>query len=378
VKVPFLDLPAQAVTLGSALRDALDDVLRSQRFILGPVVEQFEQAMARYCGVPHAIGVGSGTDALVLALQALGVGPGGIVVTTPLSFFATASAIARLGARPLFVDIDPETFNLDPTKVEEALERHRDHIVGIVPVHLFGRLAPMDELLATADRFGVWVVEDAAQAVGARTPMAMAGAFGRAGCLSFYPTKNLGGIGDGGMILTADRALATALRRERNQGIAAPHEHVALGTCSRLDALNAAALHVKLAHLEAWNARRREIAGQYATGLREAGLAGAPRAPLMLPASAGEAHVYHQYVVRAADRDALGKSLADQGVATQVYYPTPLPRQPALATFALTPMPLPETERAAREVLALPVYPELSDEQIRHVIDACRRFYRGA
>jgi dTDP-4-amino-4,6-dideoxygalactose transaminase len=221
----------------------------------------------------------------------------------------------------------------------------------------------------------LWIVEDAAQAVGARATAGMAGSFGRAGCLSFYPTKNLGGIGDGGMVLTSDEALATLVRRDRNQGMTGPYEHAALGACSRLDSINAAALWAKLPYLDGWNARRRAIAARYAEGFLEAGLAGGSDPAIVLPEPAGEAHVFHQYVVRARARDALAEHLAADGVATQVYYRTPLHRQPALAGHALVPCPLPHAERAAGEVLALPVYPELDDAQVAHVVRACARFY---
>jgi dTDP-4-amino-4,6-dideoxygalactose transaminase len=307
------------------------EVLASHRFILGPAVDRFEEAMARYCGVPYAIGVGSGTDALMLALQALGVGPGAVVMTTPFSFFATASAVARLGGRVLFVDVDPETLNLDPAAVAAALDAHVPGVVGLLPVHLFGRLAAMDDLRALAGRHGPWIVEDAAQALGARGPAGMAGTLGRAGCLSFYPTKNLGGIGDGGMVLTADEELATVVRRDRNQGMTGPYRHASLGACSRLDSIAAAALYAKLPHLDAWNARRRAIAERYAEGFRETGLAEGRDPAIVLPGPAGEAHVFHQYVVRARARDALAEHLAADGVSTQVYYHTPPHRQPALA-----------------------------------------------
>jgi dTDP-4-amino-4,6-dideoxygalactose transaminase len=271
--VPFLDLAAQYRAIGVELRVALDEVLASQQFILGPHLERFEAAMATYCGVPHALGVASGTDALVLALGALGIEPGQAVVTTPFSFFATASTIVRVGGRPLYADIDPVTLNLDPASVARVLERADGRVVGLLPVHLFGRLAPMPALRALAERHGLWIVEDAAQAIGARADGRSAGAFGRAACLSFYPTKNLGALGDGGMVLTADAALAARVRQDRHQGQVAPYVHASLGLCSRLDALQAAALRVKLGHLDDWNTRRRTIAGWYGSALAERGIA---------------------------------------------------------------------------------------------------------
>jgi dTDP-4-amino-4,6-dideoxygalactose transaminase len=375
--VPFLDLRAQDATIGAAVRAAVAEVLASQQFVLGAHVERFEAAMAAYCGVPHAIGVGSGTDALVLALQGLGAGPGTAVVTTAFSFFASASAIVRVGATPLLVDVDPRTLNLDPGAVADAIEHARERIVGILPVHLFGRLADMRALGALAARHGLWLLEDAAQAIGARQDGVAAGAFGRAGCLSFYPTKNLGGIGDGGMVVTGDGALDAHVRRERHQGQASPYVHATLGACSRLDALQAAALGAKLPALDGWNASRRTIAGWYATGLAERGLAGGARAPLELPEPAGEAHVFHVYAVRARERDALRAHLTGAGIGTQVYYPLPLHRQPALAHVATAAGGLREAERASAEVLALPIYPELTAAQVATVVEAIAAFYRA-
>ncbi len=363
--IPFLDLAAQDAEMGTALRDAATAVLDSRQFILGPHLARFEAAMAAYCGVPHAIGVASGTDALALALAALGVGPGVIVLTTPFSFFATASAIVRLGARPVFADIDPETFNLAPAAVDRVLERAPGPVAGILPVHLFGRLAPMDALGTLAARHGCWLLEDAAQAVGARSAGRAAGAMGRAGCLSFYPTKNLGAAGDGGMVVTADDALAARVRQDRHQGQTAAYVHGSIGLCSRLDAIQAAILGAKLPHLDAWNAGRRRVAGWYDVGLRDAGLVRDAGGPIVPPGFDGEGHVFHQYVVRAARRDALAEHLARSGIGTQVYYRTPLHRQPPLADAALVPLPLPEAERASREVLALPIYPQLDEPRVR-------------
>jgi dTDP-4-amino-4,6-dideoxygalactose transaminase len=343
--------------------------------VLGPALERFEAAMADYAGVRHAVGVGSGTDALALAVAALGVRPGQLVVTTAFTFFATASTIVRAGARPLFVDVDPVTLNLDAAAVAAALAAAPGQVAGIVPVHLYGRLAPMQELRAAAERHGCWVVEDAAQAIGARSPDGMAGALGNAGCLSFYPTKNLGGVGDGGMLLTGDDEIARRVRRDRNQGTIAPYLHETIGLCSRLDAVQAAALAAKLPRLDGWNDRRRGIAARYTAGFTAAGLTGGPGAALVPPAAAGAAHVFHQYVVRARERDGLASHLASRGIGTQVYYPVPLHRQPALAAHAVVPQPLPETERAAGDVLALPIYPQLTDAQVDCVVEEVAAFY---
>ncbi len=374
--VPFLELGAEDAAIGSEVRAAIEEVVASGRFILGPHVERFEAALAEYAGVRHAIGVGSGTDALLLALAALGVGPGRAVATTPFTFFSTASTVLRLGARVVFADIDPTTFNLDPAALAAAIDDAGDGVAGIVPVHLFGRLAPLEAIGRLAARHGLWLLEDAAQAVGARVDGVRAGAFGRAGILSFYPTKNLGALGDGGMVLTGDDGIAAHVRRERHQGQTAAYVHGSLGTCSRLDALQAAVLGVKLRRLDAWNARRREIAGWYGTLLAGAGLTG-DGAPLVAPAPAGEAHVFHQYVVRARDRDRLRGHLAAAGIGTMIYYPAPLHLQPALADLGLRPGAFPQAERAAREVLALPIHPALRCLQVETVVDAIARFYRA-
>jgi dTDP-4-amino-4,6-dideoxygalactose transaminase len=376
VSVPFLDLRAQDAEVGAAVRAAIEAVVDTQQLVLGPTVVAFERAMESHCEARHAIGVGSGTDALVLALAALDVRPGDLVVTTPFSFFATASAIVRLGARPLFADIDDASFNLDPEAVRAAVTGAPGRVVGILPVHLYGRLAPMAELAGVARQHGVWLLEDAAQAIGARTATARVGILGRAACLSFYPTKNLGGLGDGGMVLTDDDALAAAIRRDRHQGQVAPYHHETIGLCSRLDALQAAALAAKLPALEGWNARRRAIAARYDAALRARGLVDGPGATLVLPQLV-PGHVFHQYVVRATARDALAAALAADGIGSAVYYPTPLHRQPALQPYAVTVGDLPRAERAAREVLALPIYPQLPDDHVERVADAIARFYRG-
>lgn len=375
--VPFLDLGAQDREVGAAVRAAVAEVLEARQYVLGPHGERFEGAMAEYCGVRFALGVASGTDALALGLAALGVGPGARVLTTPFTFWATASTILRLGARPVFADVDPQTLNLDPAAVEAVLAREGGGIAGIVPVHLFGRVADMNALGAVAARHGLWLLEDAAQAVGARVAAGPAGSLGRAGALSFYPTKNLGGIGDGGMLLTNDPAVAAHVRRERNQGLVAPYVHEGIGLCSRLDAVQAAALRAKLPHLDDWNARRRAIAGWYAEDFAAAGLAG-PDGPLRLPAPAGAAHVFHVYTVRAHDRDALQAHLAREGVGTQVYYRTPLHRQPAMRDRADVPCGVPVAEGAADEVLALPMWPQLARADVARVVASVAGFYGAA
>jgi len=297
------------------------------------------------------------------------------VLTTAFSFFATASTIVRLGARPVFADVDAATANLDPAAVEAAIARAPGPIAGIVAVHLYGRLADVDALATVARRHGCWLLEDAAQAIGARRGGRMAGSFGVAGCLSFYPTKNLGALGDGGMVLTSDDDLAATVRRDRHQGQVDRYRHASLGLCSRLDAVQAAVLSAKLPHLDRWNARRRTIAGWYDAKLRAAGVAGTPGAPITLPPPAGEDHVVHQYVVRATRRDALCAHLGAAGIGAMVYYPIPLHQQPPLEAAAIVPLPLKQTERAATEVLALPAYAELEEPQVDAVVAAIRSFY---
>lgn len=374
MEVPFLDLRAQDAEIGAAVRAAVEAVLDEQQCVLGPYLERFETAMAAYVGVPHAVGVGSGTDALVLVLAGLGVGPGVRVLTTPFTFFATASTIARLGATPVLADVEADDLTLDPQAVAEVLQREPG-IAGIVAVHLFGRLARMDELARLAAAHGCWLVEDAAQAAGARLRGVGAGAIGRAGALSFYPTKNLGGIGDGGMVLTTDDRLADVVRRDRNQGLVAPYVHETLGLCSRLDAVQAAALAAKLPHLDDWNRRRRRVAAWYAERFRAYGLAGDTDAPLRLPTPAGEAHVFHVYCIRSHVRDALQAHLTAAGIGTQVYYRVPLHRQPALAPRVVVPCGVPESERAAAQVLALPMYPQLTEAQVDRVVEAIAAFF---
>jgi len=331
-------------------------VLASCRFILGPEVTALESELAALCGVTHGIGVNSGTDALTLALKAVGVGPGDEVITSAFSFVASASTVLMLGARPVFVDIVPATYNLDPVAVEKALTPRTR---AIVAVHLYGQPAAMDAIQAIARARSLAVVEDAAQAVGAAYAGRPAGAWSDVACLSFYPTKNLGGCGDGGMLLTSRDDIAQAARRLRDHGSPRKYEHVELGYSSRLDELQAALLRVKLRHLPGWNEMRRSIAARYRELLREAPLSVAEEVP---PAR----HVYHQFTVRTPKRDALVAALTEAGVGTAVHYPIPIPAQPMFA------MPdadhaFPHATRAAAEVLSLPCFPELTGDEIRTV-----------
>jgi dTDP-4-amino-4,6-dideoxygalactose transaminase len=382
VRVPLLDLRAQYETIRHDAERAVAQVFADQQFVLGPTVERFEAEMRAYTGTRHAIGVASGSDALLLALMALEIGPEDAVVTTPFTFFATAGSITRTGAHLVFADIDPETFNLAPAAVAAALaETARSaRLTVLMPVHLYGRVAPMAALSRIAAEHGATIVEDAAQAVGARgrtgegATVRMAGTFGLFGALSFFPSKNLGAAGDAGMVLCADDRMAERVRMLRTHGGVQRYVHERVGVNSRLDALQAALLSVKLPHLERWNAARRERAAAYSRRFREAGLE--PRW-IRLPQDAGEEHVFHQYVLRADRRDELRAALGEAGVETQVYYPIPLHRQPCFAPLGFRAGQFPEAERASRECLALPIYPELTDEQLDHVVETVTAFYRS-
>lgn len=389
VRVRFLDLPAQYAVLRDELRAAVDGVFTSQAFVLGPAVARFESALAAYLGVPAVVGVASGTDALYLALRAAGVGAGDAVLTSPYSFVASAASIARVGARPYFADIEPGSFNLDPGAVRVWIERacKRDGAMlrapggepvrAILPVHIFGRPCGLAALGGLAAEHGIEVVEDAAQAIGARLDGTgpYAGTVGRFGCISFYPTKNLGGAGDGGAVVCARAEDAAAVRQVARHGAeGAPYRHVTLGLASRLDALQAAVLDVKLRHLDAWNESRRRHALRYQRLIAAAfGARGPVVTPEIVPG-----HVFHQYVVRVPERDRVRAALLADGIETQVYYPIPLHLQPCFAGLGYAPGDLPEAERACRETLALPLYPELDDTAARAVVTALARAAGGA
>ena len=372
--VPLIDLKAQYASLRHEVRAAIDGVLESQRFILGPEVEALEQEIADYCGAGHAIGVSSGTDALLVSLMALDIGRGDEVVTTPFSFFATAGVVARLGARPVFVDIDPRTFNLDPAGLEAAISPRSK---AIMPVHLYGQTADMDPILALADEAGVPVVEDAAQAIGADYRGRQAGTMGRLGCFSFFPTKNLGGFGDGGMVTTDDGELAARVRRLRTHGFSGQYRSSEVGGNFRLDALQAAVLRVKLRHLESWHEARRRNAERYRELFAAAGLA-ASDGPIQLPCESGHGrHIYHQYVLRCRRRDDLQAYLRERGIGCAVYYPASLHQQECFRGLGYETSDFPASEAAADEVLALPIYPELDESQQRAVVRAASDFYAG-
>lgn len=379
IKVPLIDLDAQHALLREELMTAIARVVASQRFILGPEVCALEEEIARYVGTKYAIGCASGSDALLLALMALEVGPGDEVITTPYTFFATASAIVRLGARPVFVDIDPQTYNINPRAIEQAIcARTR----AIIPVHLFGQCADMRAIQKICARHSIPIIEDAAQAIGAEDDGRRAGSMGAIGCFSFYPTKNLGAMGDGGMLTTNDDALAQRLRMLRAHGAENRYYHRYVGINSRLDELQAAILRVKLKHLDDWAAARRRNAVRYAHLFAEAGLTNSQansrqeRAKVALPQEReGARHVFNQYVVRVHGdrRDAVRARLAERGVASEVYYPVPLHLQECFAYLGYREGSFPEAERAARASLALPIYAELTEEQQRHVVQTVRR-----
>jgi dTDP-4-amino-4,6-dideoxygalactose transaminase len=358
--IPFLDLTRQHRALQKDLMEAVERVLGSSRFVLGPEGQALETELATLAGVRHGVGLGSGTDALRLALTAVGVGPGDEVITPAFSFVASASTIVMAGAQPVFADIDPATFALDPEALESTLTRRTK---AIVVVHLYGQPAHIDRIADVARRRGVPLIEDAAQAIGATWDGRPIGSWGDAACLSFYPTKNLGACGDAGLLLTDRDDVAQHVRRLRHHGDTGRYHHVEIGYCSRLDELQAAMLRVKLRHLEAWNAARRRLAARYRAAL--AGL------PLGLPAEHPRAQaIYHQFVVRHPQRDALAKALADLGVGTMVHYPLPVPGQPLFGLDGERRWP--HAWRAAREVLSLPCYPEMTDAEVEGVVAAVR------
>ncbi|HSC77106.1 MAG TPA: DegT/DnrJ/EryC1/StrS family aminotransferase [Candidatus Acidoferrales bacterium] len=385
--IPQLDLRAQYTALKPEIEAALARVLASQRFILGPEGEALERELADYCGVPHAIGCASGSDALLLALVTLGVTHEHDVLTVPFTFFATAGAVARLGARAVFVDIEPRTFNLDPEKLRAHLRAMdsgtRRRCRALIPVHLFGQPADMDAINEIAAEFDLPVIEDAAQAIGADYKGRRVGSLGRVGCFSFYPTKNLGAFGDAGLVTATDSTLAGRLRAMSRHGCTHDkyhHDHV--GWNARLDELQATVLRVKFRHLEDWNRARIAAADRYDQLFVEAGLADSKKThpnekhPVVIPYRAsGRRHVFHQYVIRAHDRDALKKFLTEEGVGTEVYYPLPLHLQSCFHAWGGHEGDFPEAERAAREVLALPIYPELTPDQQSYVADRIAAFY---
>ena len=369
-RFPFLDLKAQFATIRKEVNAAVLQVLESQQFILGPEVESMESALRQYVGAKFAIGCASGSDALVLSLLALGVDIGDEVITTPFTFVATAEAIARVKARPVFVDIDEATFNLDPRQLEAAITSRTR---AILPVHLFGLPADMTAIMRVARGHKLPVIEDAAQAIGAWHGGKAVGSIGTMGCFSFFPSNNLGGAGDGGMITTNSPELAERLRLLRVHGSRRRYEHVILGINSRLDALQAAILRVKLRYLDQWTLTRQQRAERYRNAFTSvASLHGLIQAPMEL---AGFVHVYNRFVIRAQERDALREHLRQAGVPTEIYYPSPLHLQPAFAYLGYSKGDFPRAEAACEQVLALPILPEMSEEQQLTITDEIANFY---
>ncbi len=369
-RVPLVDLDSLHRPIRGEILERIARCLDRQNFILGEEVADLEEGMAAYCEVPFALGMSSGTDALLVSLMAYGIGPGDEVVTSAFSFFATAGVVARLGATPVFADIEEESFNIDPARIEETLtEQSR----VIVPVHLYGQCAEMAPIQALAEERGLVVIEDAAQAIGARAPDgSRAGSMGSIGAFSFYPSKNLGALGDAGMVTTREEGLWETLKRLRTHGASRDYLHETVGGNFRMDALQAAALSVKLRYLDEWTRRRRERARCYdglfaESGLTEEGRVRTPRAP--------SDHVYHQYVIRAQERDALREHLTEEGIGTAIYYPLPLHLQPCFRDLGYAAGDLPVAERAARETLALPMYPALTEDQQATVVSAVAAFY---
>ncbi|MBU0682631.1 MAG: DegT/DnrJ/EryC1/StrS family aminotransferase [Proteobacteria bacterium] len=394
MRVPLLDLNGQLAPIRAEILAEITRVMDSSMYIMGPDVAKFEENVAAYCQSPRGIGVSSGTDALLCALMGLGIGPGDKVLTSSYSFFATMGSVLRLGATPVFADIDPRTFNISPAKMRELLSQGDKSIKAVIPVHLYGQCAAMDEIMAIAAEYDLPVVEDAAQAIGACFPVAeaggvrwqRAGSFGAVGCFSFFPSKNLGGMGDGGMMTVQDEVLAEQLDVIRVHGGKPKYYHGVLGGNFRLDAIQAAILDVKLRYLPDWHKGRRRNAQIYEalfqkTGLVEKGLVALPQAVYRAladdPVNGADYHIYNQFVIRVQDRDALRDYLLQHEVGAEIYYPVPLHRQECLVKTGWQGPALPETDKAAAETLALPIFPELSKDMLEFVVAQILEFYQG-
>jgi len=393
MRVPLLDLSEQYRALAGEIRAATDDVLRSQRFILGPKLTEFEKAAAAYCHSPHAIGVSSGTDALLAVLMALEVGLGDAVITTAYSFFATGGCIARVGATPVFIDIESDTYNISATALQHYIQKYchwvdgklvnenRQTIVALVPVHLFGLCCDMNEMVAIAREHNLILIEDAAQAIGAEFPLkngpTRAGTMGDVGCFSFYPSKNLGAAGDAGLVVCRNEKFAERLRICRQHGMEARYQHQFIGGNFRLDDIQAAILNVKLPYLDGWSAARREAARFYTNEFQRAGLDKKIKLPVEPYAQSDltNHHIYHQYVIRSSGRDELRQHLADREIETAIYYPLALHEQPCFEYLGYKAGEFPEAEHAARETLALPIYPEIPREAQHYVVNCIREFF---
>jgi dTDP-4-amino-4,6-dideoxygalactose transaminase len=384
--VPLLDLKAQFAQIRAEVMPLIEQVCTTQQFILGENVRGFEEEIARYCGAPFGIGVSSGTDALLLAMMALGIGAGDEVVTSPFTFFATAGTIARTGARPVFCDIDPATFNLSPSAVQTFIERDcvttgdglvnratRGRVKAIMPVHLYGQSADMDGFMEIARRHGLKVIEDAAQAVGTEYKHGVrVGSIGDIGCFSFFPSKNLGAFGDAGLCTTKDPELAERMRVLRVHGGKPKYFHALIGGNFRIDELQAAVLRIKLKYLDGWTSGRQRNAAYYDRAFSAARLGGRVVTPWAAP---GQRHIFNQYVIRVHERDALRKYLGEHGIGTEIYYPVPLDRQECFSYLGYAPGTFPESERAAAETLAIPIYPELTDDQLGTVVARVAEYF---
>jgi dTDP-4-amino-4,6-dideoxygalactose transaminase len=367
IEVPLLDLKAQYASIRGDVDAAVVRVMESQYFILGPEVSALEEEVAAYSGAAHGVGMSSGTDALLAALMALDIGAGDEVIVPAYTFFATAGVVARLGATPVFVDIDPVTYNITPDAVAAAVTPRTR---AVIPVHLYGRMVAMDGIMAVARVCGIAVIEDAAQAIGAFDAVGRkAGSIGDMGCFSFFPSKNLGGAGDGGMTVTQDPELAGRLKMLRMHGMEPKYYHAIVGGNFRLDALQAAVLRVKLRHLDGWSAARRHNAGRYRDLFQQAGLLDTITLP---PDERG--HIYNQFIIRTQRRDELQAHLRSRGIGTEIYYPVPLHLQQCFDGLGQGPGSMPHAEAAARETLALPVYPELTEQQLEHVVGSIAGF----
>lgn len=370
--VPLLDLKAQYSSIKDDVDEAVAEVLASQHFIMGPKVRECETAIARYCRCSHAVGVSSGTDALIIALMAEKIGAGDEVITTPYSFFATAGCISRVGARPVFADIDPLTFNIDPNLIEDRIT---ERTKAIIPVHLYGQMADMDPIMDIASRHNLVVIEDAAQAIGAEYKGRRAGSIGHYGCFSFFPAKNLGALGDGGIVTTNDEERASHLETLRVHGARPKYYHRWIGGNFRLDAIHAAVVTVKLRHLDQWTSGRQENAQRYDDLFQQTTLV--DRGIVTLPPVATNRHVFNQYVIRVAKRDELVTFLNSEGISTAIYYPLCLHEQECFSDLGYRRGEFPESERASGESLALPIFPELTDEQLHSVVTQITNFFEA-
>jgi len=377
MRVPLLDLKLQYAPLKAEILAAIEQVADSQQLVLGPQVDALEASIEAYTGAGHAIGVSSGTDAQLVLLMALGIGPGDAVITSPYTFFATAGCVERLGAQIVFADIDPRTFNICPTALKTALSQ-TPNVKAIIPVHLFGCCADMEAIQALAAQYGVPILEDAAQALGCAHPLGSAGAIAQAGWYSFYPTKNLGAFGDAGMVTCKDAELAAKIRQLRNHGMEPRYYHNAVGGNFRLDAIQAAVLNLKLPHLDSWGQGRRERAAQYRDGFASKGLneiLGLPTEP-WAQSGIPNHHIYNQFIIRAPHRDELRAFLTQAEIGSEIYYPLPLHLQECFKHLGHRAGDFPEAERAAQETLALPIFPELKEHQVEYVVDRISEFYK--